>query len=184
MPDITKLLQAASDGDAGAKDALFRAVYGELEQLARSRLARDSTLTHLDARSLVHEAYLRLTKQAQLPSTNRRAFFAYASSVMRSVVVDYVRARKTAKRGSGDEPVTLVTGEVDGQGPAATDVSALDDALQDLRRVDERCHPLVEMRVFGGLEFTEIAEALGISLTTVSRDWTKARLFLFKAIHG
>jgi RNA polymerase sigma factor (TIGR02999 family) len=183
MPDITRLLQAASGGDAEARDALFKAVYSELENLARMRLARDSTLTHLDARSLVHEAYLRLTKQAELPSANRRAFFGYASQVMRSVVVDYVRARQTAKRGSGEAPVTLVTSAVDDQTPV-TDVSALDEALQDLKRVDERCHRLVEMRFFGGLEFTEIAEVLGVSVTTVSRDWSKARLFLFKAIHG
>jgi RNA polymerase sigma factor (sigma-70 family) len=79
--------------------------------------------------------------------------------------------------------VTLVTSAVDDQTPV-TDVSALDEALEDLRRVDERCHRLVEMRFFGGLEFTEIAEVLGVSVTTVSRDWSKARLFLFKAIHG
>jgi RNA polymerase sigma factor (TIGR02999 family) len=183
MPDITRLLQSASDGEPGAKDELFKAVYTELEQLARTRLSRDSTLTHLDARSLVHEAYLRLTRQAQLPTSSRKAFFAYASSVMRSVVVDYVRQRATAKRGSGESPVTLVTREVDDATPA-TDVSALDEALEDLKRVDERCHRLVEMRFFGGLEFTEIADVLGISVTTVSRDWSKARLFLFKAIHG
>lgn len=181
MGEITVLLQAASGGDVTARDALFKQVYAELRQLARQRLARESTLTDLDAGSLVNEAYLRLTKQEGLPATNRRVFFGYASTVMRSVIVDYVRQRRSAKRGSGVAAITLIT-QAMAQDSRFTDMVALDEALDDLRRIDERCCHLVEMRFFGGLDFEEIAEVLEVSRATVGRDWDKARAFLYQAL--
>lgn len=179
MGEITQLLESVSEGDPGAREVLFKRVYAELRVLARQRLARESTLTDLDASGLVHEAYLRLTRQEELPTANRRAFFSYASTVMRSVIVDYVRQRKSAKRGSGVAAITLITREL-AQDLRSTDIAALDD----LRRVCERCCRLVEMRFFGGMEFEEIADALEVSRTTVSRDWDKARLFLYQALKG
>jgi RNA polymerase sigma factor (TIGR02999 family) len=183
MREITRLLEAASEGDPVAREELFRRVYDELRILARQRLSRESTLTDLDAGSLVHEAYLRLSRQAELPTAGRRAFFAYASSVMRSVIVDYVRQREAAKRGAGAAAITLVTHELASE-MGSTEVSALHEALDDLKRVDPRCAQLVEMRFFGGLEFEEIADILEVSRSTISRDWDKARLFLFQALKG
>ncbi len=181
MGDITRLLDGARGGDAAARDVLFTRVYAELQQLARQKLARESTLTQIDAPSLVHEAYLRLTGQAKLPGDNRRMFFAYASSVMRSVIVDYVRARNTRKRGSGERPLTL-TSRAAALGDKDPEVEALDSALTQLAKLDPRSHQVVEMRYFGGLSIDDISEVLGIAPATVKRDWQKARAFLYTAL--
>jgi RNA polymerase sigma factor (TIGR02999 family) len=183
MGDITRLLIEVRQGDAAARKLLFERVYGELQGLARSRLGRESTLTQLDVSSLVHEAYLRLNRAAELPAENRRAFFAYAAAVMRSVVVDYVRERQAAKRGSGETLLTLETCDAPAGGPGP-EVEALDTALQSLRQIDERCHQIVELRYFAGMSVEEIAEVLELSPATVKRDWQKARAFLFQAMQG
>lgn len=183
MGDVTVLLEAVRQGDAEARASLFKTVYGELNKLARIRLSRESGLTDLDAAGLVSEAYLRLTGLDALPGANRRAFFAYAASVMRSVIVDHVREQRAAKRGAGDGPITLVTrdGGMELQSP---EVMALDEALQDLQTIDERCHRVVELRFFAGLSKEEIAELLDVSVATVGRDWDKARAFLYHSLQG
>jgi RNA polymerase sigma factor (TIGR02999 family) len=181
--DITQLLERARNGDTYAHDELFQRVYPELQQLARHRLGQSSALTLLDASSLVHEAYLRLTRQQTLTltATSRRMFFAYASKIMRSVVIDYARERRALKRGGGEGPLTLHTGDaaIDARVP---DLEALDLALQELAHVDDRAHQIVEMRYFAGLSIEEIAEALDLSPATVKRGWQKARAFLFDAL--
>lgn len=183
MGDVTQLLQRARDGDTGARDLLFSSIYNELQKLARQKLARKSTLTQLDAPSLVHEAYLRLQHQPELPGQNRRLFFAYAASVMRSVIVDYVRSRDALRRGGGVEIVTLVTGERQAVFKEQ-EVDALDSALKLLKRVDARCHQIVEMRYFAGLTIEEIADVLELSPATVKRDWHKARTFLLDTLQA
>jgi len=181
MGDITQLLERARDGDAQAHDALFERVYPELQQLARHRLRHTSALTLLDASSLVHEAYLRLTQQHTLAPGSRRMFFAYASKIMRSVVIDYARERGAVKRGGGEGPVTLHTGDAvfDARVP---DMEALDLALRELAHIDVRAHQIVEMRYFAGLSVEEIADVLALSPATVKRGWQKARAFLFDAL--
>lgn len=181
MGEITQLLQRANDGEAGARDQLFSRVYAELQSLARGRLSRESTLTHIDAPGLVHEAWLRFNAQESLPDANRRAFFAYAASVMRSVIVDYVRARNADKRGSGERPLTLTGNLGAAEGPDP-EIEALDSAMQQLAKIDARAHQVVEMRYFGGMSLEDIAEALDVALITVKRDWQKARAFLFTAL--
>lgn len=183
MGEITLLLDRARGGDAVARDALFSQIYAELNTLARQRLARESTLTQLDAPSLVHEAYLRLSRQDALPGRNRRMFFAYAASVMRSVVVDYVRERRAQKRGGGETLLTLGTRDVGGELPDP-DIEALDSALKQLAQIDLRAHQIVEMRYFGGLSLDEIAESLELSPVTVWRGWEKARIFLYKTLQA
>jgi len=183
MGDVTQLLQRARDGDAGARDLLFTRVYGELQKLARQKLARESTLTQLDAPSLVHEAYLRLSHQPDLPGLNRRMFFAYAANVMRSVIVDYVRSRNALRRGGAVEIVTLLTGDQEAVFKDQ-EIDILDSALHALQRIDGRCHQIVEMRYFAGLTIEEIADVLELSPATVKRDWHKARTFLLEALHA
>lgn len=180
--DITRLLEGARGGDATARDQLFARVYDELNVLARQKLSRESTLTQIDAPSLVHEAYLRLSRQGQLPGENRRMFFAYASGVMRSVIVDYVRARNARKRGGGEKAITLTDGAGVVDGPAP-EIEALDSAMKKLAELDPRSHQVVEMRYFGGLSLEDIAESLGVALITVKRDWQKARAFLYTALN-
>jgi RNA polymerase sigma factor (TIGR02999 family) len=175
------LLKRAHDGDADARNELFTSVYGELNRLARQKLARDPTFTNLNAASLVHEAYLCLVRQPDVPGDNRRMFYAYAAGVMRSVIVDYVRKRDAHKRGSGEKPLTLTSNDPEAALPAP-DVEALDDALGQLAQVDERAHQIVEMRYFGGLSIEEIATTLAISPATVKREWQKARAFLYRIL--
>ena len=181
MGDITRLLDRTRGGDVAARDVFFARVYEELSLLARQKLSRESTLTQIDAPSLVHEAYLRLTRRAELPGDNRRMFFAYASSVMRSVIVDYVHARNTRKRGGGERPITLTSGTV-AVADLDPDVEALDSALVQLAKLAPRSHRVVEMRYFGGLSIDDISEVLGIAPATVKRDWQKARAFLYTAL--
>ena len=183
MGDITQLLERARDGDTTAKDLLYARVYAELQKMARQKLAKESTLTQLDAPSLVHEAYLRLSHQPELPGHNRRMFYAYAASVMRSVIVDYVRSRDALRRGGEAEMVTLTTGDQEAvfQDPQ---IESLDSALQSLQQIDARCHQIVEMRYFAGLSMEEIAEVLELSPATVRRDWHKARYFLHQAMQA
>jgi RNA polymerase sigma factor (TIGR02999 family) len=183
MGDVTQLLERARGGDSGARDLLFTQIYAELQKLARHKLGRESTLTQLDAPSLVHEAYLRLSQQPELPGHNRQMFFAYAATVMRSVIVDYVRSRNALRRGGDVQMVTLTSGD---QEVVFKDlqIDTLDSALSALRQVDARCHQIVEMRYFAGLTIEEIADVLELSPATVKRDWHKARIFLLDALQA
>jgi len=181
MDDVTQMLDALAAGHSGAQEQFYQSVYGELRKLARSHLRHQATLTHLDAPALVHEAYLRLVQRGALNAVNRRVFFAYASTVMRSVIIDYVRERAALKRGGDIEFQTLVTGFA-GDVFAADEIEALHEALAQLKRIDQRVHDVVEMRYFGGLSVEEIAAVQDVSTMTVKRDWQKARAFLFSVL--
>jgi len=181
MGEITQLLELTRCGESGARNELFALVYGELRRLAYRKLAGNQGDAQLDAPSLVNEAYLRLMNQPALPGGNRRMFFAYASGVMRSVIIDTVRERQAQKRGSGDQPLTLLDRDAAFRGP---DLEALDLALDDLEKSDPRARQIVEMRYFGGLSIEEIAEVMEISPATVKRCWQKARAFLFDSLQA
>jgi RNA polymerase sigma factor (TIGR02999 family) len=181
MGEITRLLDEARRGDTKARERFFAGIYTELDRLARSKLGRDSRLTLLDAPGLVHEVYLRLAQQSELPGQDRRTFFAYASRVMHNVIIDYVRSRQAVRHGGSHQRITLDTGIAD-QPFQAPDLLSLGDAMESLHRVDERAHWVVEMRYFGGMEIEEIADFLEISPATVKRDWQKARAFLLQII--
>lgn len=174
--DITLLLHQLCAGDATARDRLYTALYPELRRLARSHLAGHAPMT-LEPAALIHEVWLK--SAGQEAALHRGQFFAHASKVMRSVIVDHLRERHADKRGGGAQ-VTLSTTALEQLAPP--DVLKLDDVLQTLARADERAHRVVEMRFFGGLEMEEIAQALDVSLPTVKRDWRKARAFLFEAL--
>lgn len=176
--EVTLLLQRTAAGDASARDPLYRVLYPMLMRLARSHLARAGTLS-LDAPGLLHEAYLRLNEQTKLPDRNRRVFFAYASRVMRSVVIDYVRERGARKRGGDMAPVTLSANQPDSIF-VDNSVGDVERALQALEAVDERAFRVVEMRYFAGLREEDVADVLEVSLPTVKRDWRKARAFLYQ----
>lgn len=177
MSEVTQLLQRSSAGDEAAREPLYRLLYPELMRLARSHLSRAGTLT-LDAPSLLHDAYLRLTANRLLPDTNRHVFFAYASRVMRSVIVDYVRERGAQKRGGGMQSVTL-TGGLAETIFTEHSVSDIERALSALENLDLRAYRVVEMRYFAGLTEEDIAVVLDVSVPTVKRDWRKARAFLY-----
>ncbi len=182
MGEITRLLGSAATGDARARDALFAVAYPALEKLARSRLRDGGRNTLLDTRGLVHESYLRYARAGSLRAEDRRAFFAFASQVMRSVIVSSVRERAADKRGNGRRSLTLST-QVAEQLPAGEDeILRVHDALELLEQVDARLAQVVQMRYFGGYSEREIAETLEVTERTVQRLWLKARLMLRAAM--
>lgn len=182
MSEITILLQAAAGGDTQAGDRAYALLYADLRRLAHSRLRRSAELTLLDTTALVHESYLRLNGPADPRFADRNHFLAYAARVMRSVVVDLVRARLAECRGGGAEHVSLNTTMVGHSAAPSDEVLRVHEALEELAAVDPRLASVVEMRYFAGLTEAEIAQALGVTERTVQRDWHKARLFLALAL--
>lgn len=182
LPAITQLLQAASAGDAGAASQVVSLLYRELQQLARSRLRRSGDITLLDTTALVHEGYLRWQRAQGLSFPDRRHFFAYAAQAMHSVVVDWVRARQSERRGGGAEHLPLDTAVLAGATAPPDEILRVHEAMADLAATDARLAAVVQMRYFAGLADAEIAEALGLTERTVQRDWQKARLLLSLAL--
>jgi RNA polymerase sigma factor (TIGR02999 family) len=178
MGDVTNLLRRARETDRAAIDELVALIYPELHRMARARLAANDTITLLDTTSMVHEVYLRLHQAARIEADCRGQFLAYASQVMRSVIVDFARKRRADRRGGGAANVTLATEILDGWSNTDDDIERVDDALRELESTDPRLKQVVEMRYFGGFTDLEIAEALGITDRTVRRDWERAKMLL------
>ena len=174
---VTNLLLAWGNGDEVAFEQLVPVVHAELRRIARRQMGHERIGHTLQPTALVNEAYLKLIDIRQVQWQDRAHFFAMSSRVMRRVLVDCARARGYQKRGAGAQKVTLDEGCVGIAQPAA-DVLALDDALEALAAIDSRKGQVVEMRYFGGLSIEETAEALGVSVRTVKRDWTMAKLWL------
>jgi RNA polymerase sigma factor (TIGR02999 family) len=182
MAELTSLLAAARQGDDNAARQAFSLLYADLRRLARARLRQHQTFTLLDTTSLVHESYLKLVGAQALPVEDRHHFFAYASRVMRSVIVDFARARQAERRGGDAEHVVLDTAMGERLAAPENDVLRVHEALDVLAQADARLAQVVEMRYFGGLGEAEIAEVLGVSERTVRRDWERARLLLQAAL--
>jgi RNA polymerase sigma factor (TIGR02999 family) len=182
MGDVTDLLRRARHTDRAAIDELVALIYPDLHRMARARLARNDTITLLDATSMVHEVYLKLQHAKRIEADSRGQFMAYAAQAMRSVIVDYARKRNAVRRGGGIANVTLTTEILDGAASTDSDVERVDEALNELEATDPRLKQVVEMRFFGGLTEQEIAEALGVTDRTVRRDWERARLLLMVSL--
>lgn len=178
MNPLTELLSRMQAGDTEARGALFAAAYPELHRLARSRLRDGGRNTLLDTTCLVHEAYLRFVSAGELHAEDRRAFFAYASQVMRSVIVNSARERQTQKRGGDWRPLTVSTELALNLADDEETVLKVDEALEVLEQADPRLGQVAQMRYFGGYSEQEIAETLDVTERTVRRDWEKARLIL------
>ena len=173
---VTRLLVDAQAGDALAWDRIYALLYAELHRIAHAQI-RQRTHGRISATSLVSESWLRLNG-AHFDVKDRRHFTALVARAMRFVLMDEVRRNMAEKRGEGRGTVLL-----DGDAEPAVDAAmaemiALDAALDRLARFDLRLAQLVEMRYFGGLDETEIAEALGVTDRTLRRDWRRARAFL------
>jgi RNA polymerase sigma factor (TIGR02999 family) len=175
---LTVLLSRIKEGDRAARDALFEAAYQELRRLAHFRLHGGGRDTVLDTTALVHESYLRLVQTGELEFEDRRAFFGYASQVMRSVIVDSARARLAERRGGDLQKLTLSTDLAQGLAQDDEGIVQVHEALQELERADARAAQMVEMRYFGGYSDKEIAETLDITERTVQRDWEKGKMLL------
>src|SRR5438874_4271198 len=175
---VTQLLLAWGQGDEAALEQLIPLVHAELRRVARRRMGHERVGHTLQATALVHEAYLKLIDINQVQWQNRAHFFAISSRLMRRILVDFARARGYQKRGGGARQVTFDEALIvtDDRG----DLLAVNDALDALAAIDERKSQVVEMRYFGGLSVEETAEALHVSVRTVKRDWTMARLWLLR----
>lgn len=173
---VTRLLAAHRAGDSRALDRAFECIYGDLRRAARAQLRRGSSPT-LNTTSLVNEAYLRLVDGNQAQPADRRHFLALAARAMRYIIVDYARRRGAAKRGGAVQHFRL-----DDADAAINDrveqLLSVEEAMQALGRLDERLVRLVECRFFAGMTEEETAEALELSLSTVQRDWKRAKAWL------
>lgn len=179
--EVTRLLQQLQQGDAAAFDRLLPLVYASLKGIAHRELRRHADPPTLCTTELVHETYLKLVRQAPVEWAGEAHFYGVAARAMRQVLVDNARRRGAAKRG-GDARLTL-TGKQLTFELNATELLALDQALDRLDRLNRRLRQVVEYRFFGGMEEQQIAQLLGVSTRTVERDWTKARLFLHRELY-
>ena len=179
--DVTQLLQAWSSGDGSAQDKLWQIVYNELRGMAHRYLRNERPDHTLQSTALAHEAYLRLEKQGIVRFENRSHFLAICAQLMRQVLIEYARGRSAAKRDGGVKIVLediVVAAKIRG-----TDLMALDDALDQLAKLDAQQARIVELRFFGGLSVEETADVLGVSQATVKRDWAAARIWLHRQLN-
>lgn len=176
MHDITALVLSA-DPSVPVVERLVPLVYDQLRVIARRHLRSEQVGHTLSTTALVHEAYLRLVNVDEIPEENRVRFLAAASVAMRRVLLDYARARRAEKRDGMRQRVEL-NDAIDVSSAAGGDLLVLDDALERLSSIDQRLVQVVECRFFGGMTEEETALALGTSVRTVRRDWTRARGWL------
>ena len=181
--NITELLASYGRGDKESLDQLMPIVYEELRRQAARYLRREQAGHTLQTTALIHEAYVRLVDQRNMQWQNRAHFFGIAAQMMRRILVDHARSKKRAKRGGSEVRVSLdeATVAVKGQD---LDVVALDEALQRLAEIDEQQSKVVELRFFSGLSVEETAEVMGISKSTVKRDWSMAKAWLHRELSG
>ena len=179
--EVTELLVRWRSGDRDALDSLLPLVYDELRRIARHYLQGERTGHTLQSTALVNEAYVRLVAQDFPEWQNRAHFFAVAAQLMRQILVDYARSHRAAKRGGDACKVTLDEAE-DLPFTADVDVIALDEALKELALMDQQQSRVVELKFFAGLSSEDTAEVLGISPSTVKRDWITARAWLYREL--
>ena len=180
--DVTQLLLKWSSGNQDALSELLPLVYRELQKIAHRYLSRERRSNTLQTTALVHEAYLKLIDQTCVQWQNRAHFFGIAAQAMRRILVDNARQRLADKRGAGAEKVSIDEGLIDISDERAGNLIDLDDALQNLAKIDEQKSQLVELRYFGGLSIEETAEVLGVSVATVNRQWRLAKAWLYNEI--
>ena len=178
---IGSLITSAERGDPSAADALFAALYSELHRLAGRQLAGGAL--SLGTTTLLHEAYLKLSRQEGVRFPDRARFMGYAAKVMRRLVIDHARRRQAQKRGGSFEITSLL------HDPAAEpadekELTGIDAALEELASADPELAELVDLKFFGGFSFEEIAAMRGVTERTVQRHWEKARLYLYQALRA
>jgi RNA polymerase sigma factor (TIGR02999 family) len=177
---VTQILKAMARGDSEAADKLFPLVYGELHRLAKSYMRRERHDHTLQATALINEAYLRLARE-DTDWNSREHFIGVAANVMRRVLVDYARAHRAEQRGGGlqrvelQDDLAISAGKLD-------EVEQLDEALKLLERENPRQAKVVELRYFGGLSVEQIASFMGFSPRSVKRDWSLARIWLYRQL--
>ncbi|HET9360140.1 MAG TPA: ECF-type sigma factor [Vicinamibacterales bacterium] len=178
---VTGLLRAWGEGDLQARDTLMPLVYKELRRQATAYLRRERADHTLQPTALVHEAYLRLIGQKRVLWQNRAHFFGIAAQMMRRILVDHAKGHRRGKR-FGAAVKVMLDERVGAAGPPDVDLLLLDQALDELTAIDVRQGKIVELRYFGGLSESEVAEVLAISRSTVTREWQIARGWLYRRV--
>lgn len=181
--EITQLLAEWSNGNQAALDKLYPLVYDELRRMAHRYMSRERKGHTLQTTAVINEAYLRLVEQRNVHWANRAHFFGIAAEIMRRILIDHARRYQYLKRGGGAQRISLDEVAVVAK-ERASELLALDEALDRLATIDPRRARVVELRFFGGLENDEIGEVLKISGNTVTRDWNMARAWLHKELSG
>jgi len=183
MPGITAVLADWNSGDRAALDRLVPVVYGELRRIARRELKRERRDHTLQATGLVHEAFAKLADQRKVRWDDREHFFGVAAHLMRRILVDYARRHYAAKRGGGAELLSLTQAARRGVLDSIP-IVPVDEALDRLAQLDPDQARIVELRVFGGLTIDETAHVLGVSASSVTREWRTARAWLYRELYG
>lgn len=183
-PTLTTLLASAESGDPVAAEALFAALYTELHRLAQRELSRQRGAATIGATTLLHEAYLDISRREGLAFPDRPRFMSYAARVMRGLIIDHVRRRQAVKRGAAFEITTADTSIVDPATDDAQQLSRLSDAIDELMKAEPALAQIVDLKFFCGFSFAEIAALRGVSERTVQRDWEKARIYLHGALRS
>jgi RNA polymerase sigma factor (TIGR02999 family) len=179
-PTLSLLIESAERGDQSAADALFSALYAELHRVAKRELARQGVPVSLSATTLLHQAYIELSGKDGTSFPDRARFMAYASRVMRGLIIDHARNRSAQKRG-GQFHITS-TGSALEQPADDRELMRIGEALDELAKIDAPLAEIVDMKFFCGFTFLEIAAMKGISERTAQRQWEKARIYLHRRI--
>ena len=181
--DITGLLLDWGNGDKAALDQVIPLVYQELRRLAHRQMRRERAGDTFQTTALVNEAYMRLVDYKRMRPRDRSHFLGIAAQAMRRILIERARSRRSVKRGSGGERVSLEQ-IADVSADRAAELIALDDALTNLATIDPRKAQIVELKYFGGLTIEETAEVLEVSTPTVERDWQMAKIWLHRELKG
>lgn len=177
MNDLAIALRNIETDQGAHLDAAFEQWYPELKRIAHARLFRTGYRGVIQTTAMVNEAYLKISAGGERQFVSRLQFLAYASRTLRSIIVDTIREDRALRRGGKFDQISLDTAVQEGFG-ASSDIEAIESAMNELAKLEPDLARLVEMRFFVGLTVSEIAEALGMSVRSVHRDWTKARLLL------
>jgi RNA polymerase sigma factor (TIGR02999 family) len=180
---LSALVDAADRGDDGAAETLFSTLYAELHRIARQQLQRHGWGVSLGATSLLHEAYLDLSKVDADRFPDQQRFLGYAARAMRGLVIDYARRQQAQKRGGQFELTAMSTNVVEAVA-SNQELTAIGAALDELATVDPLLADVVDLKFFCGFSVPEIAAMKGVSERTVERSWQKARLFLHRSVRG
>jgi RNA polymerase sigma factor (TIGR02999 family) len=181
-PTLSSLVESFERGTGvPAADSLFSSLYAELHRMARRELAKRGAGMTLGATTLLHEAYLDITGNPRAEFPDRNRFMAYASRVMRGLIIDYARSRHAQKRG-GQFEITSIGCDDIAEAPDSAELTRISEALDELATVDARLAQVVDLKFFCGFSFGEIAAMQGVSERTVQRDWEKARIYLHRSL--
>jgi RNA polymerase sigma-70 factor (ECF subfamily) len=179
---ITEQLREWNNQDAGSDEALLSLVYAELHRQAHRYLQRERVGHTLQTTALVHEAYLKLSKQKTFPWKNRSQFYGVAATLMRRILVDHFRHKHRVRRGGPEDDRRLETGFTLAVRDSQFDLLELDEVLEKLARKDPELARIVELRFFAGLDVAETAEVMGVSESTIKRGWATAKAWLHREL--